>query len=106
MHQDFILVTPETTEIPEGKCPGIDWGKFPQSVQTRHIACYGQSRIKVECCECHETHEYYIWSMAGHGAAKCKGCGAMISDRGLHTVPAKLYKAVDRARKLYHKKTT
>jgi ribosomal protein S27E len=103
MHPDIKFITADDQTIPEGKIPVFNWESFPRSSMLRHISCHGQSRIRVRCRECSCEQEFYLWSMAGHGLSRCKGCGAMISYGGLHTIPATLYKAVDKARKLYHK---
>lgn len=100
---EIKLIGHEDRVLDITKVPALNWGEFPQSQQSRYISCHGQSRITIVCCECQTTGTYYLWSMAGHGMGKCKGCGAMISYIGLHTVPATLYKAVITARKKFFK---
>jgi len=86
--------------------PVIDWGSFPRSDVLKYIACHGQSRVRVVCCECQCEQDFYLWSMAGHGVGKCKGCGVAISYHGYHTVPADLYNEVHKDRKKKITKTT
>lgn len=54
----------------------------PQAEMYGYISDMGRSRCTVKCiCGCSNTA--YIWSWAGKGALKCKGCGRWIDRRGI-----------------------
>lgn len=44
------------------------------------VARYPEHGKNIDCirCVCGTTNEFYLWSWAGHGVAKCKGCGSKI----------------------------
>ena len=50
------------------------WGKFVgNAIVSDGTSDVGRSTVYIECV-CGAEDEYYVWSMAGHGFAFCKGC--------------------------------
>jgi hypothetical protein len=43
---------------------------------------HGKTSWFIRCC-CGHLNMFYLWSWAGHGFAKCKGCGNRILYRTL-----------------------
>lgn len=51
------------------------------------ISRFGKSQDVVRC-SCGHQNRFYRWSWAGHGKARCKGCGAWILYANLAVVAA------------------
>jgi hypothetical protein len=52
------------------------------AVKREWISEVGKS-IQVVDCPCGYNNHFFMWSWAGHGKAKCKGCGRWINYRTL-----------------------
>jgi hypothetical protein len=53
----------------------------PTAEVYNYVPDFGRNRCTVECI-CGHRNTAYLWSWAGKGALKCKGCGRWISRQG------------------------
>jgi hypothetical protein len=59
----------------------------------------GRSTEVLKCC-CGRTNEVFSWSFAGHGKAKCGGCGCWILRYSLNVVEIKRAKVRRKPREI------
>jgi hypothetical protein len=82
---------PRTIELPDGAIRTY-YGEATTSFTYSRV---GRTQHRVHCC-CGQENLFYLWSWAGHGKAKCKGCSRWIAYWGREvfdeTVPTKVSK--------------
>lgn len=52
--------------------------KHPKATRAARLPAMGRTRDRVICGACSYSNLFYRWSWAGHGKAKCAGCGRWI----------------------------
>lgn len=63
-------------------------GPYPSSAFYRTVPMEaGRTKARVECGGCGHVNYFWLWSLAGNGSARCRGCGLRILYRSRQTVP-------------------
>lgn len=68
---------------PGAKKKAYDWARMPVATIVRRGSTSQGRSTMIVVCACGHVNEFYQWSWAGNGFARCKGCGRKINYKTL-----------------------